>query len=63
MRILADLRIPIAFGLKSGHVSSERSRCPSACSAKLSAGADEGVALSCEAAVQGSWRWYATGSE
>jgi len=50
MRILADLRIPIAFGLKSGHVSSGSITLPFGVQAKLSVG--KTVALSYEAAVQ-----------
>lgn len=50
MRILADLKIPIAFGLKSGHVSNNAMTLPFGVRAKLSAGIT--VTLSCEAAVQ-----------
>ena len=31
IRIVGDLGVPVAFGVKSGHVSSETSRCRSAC--------------------------------
>ncbi|HKD83768.1 MAG TPA: LD-carboxypeptidase [Terriglobales bacterium] len=49
MRILADLRIPIAFGLKSGHVSSGSMTLPFGIPAKLSVG--EIVSLSYGPAV------------
>jgi muramoyltetrapeptide carboxypeptidase len=49
MRILAELRIPIAFGLKSGHVSSGSITLPFGVRAKLSVG--KTVALRCERAV------------
>jgi muramoyltetrapeptide carboxypeptidase len=50
VRIVNDLRIPIALGLKSGHVSSDALTLPFGVHAKLEVG--EGVTLSCEAAVQ-----------
>lgn len=50
VRILGDLRVPIAFGLKSGHVSSGALTLPFGVQAKLTVG--EAVSLSCEAAVQ-----------
>jgi muramoyltetrapeptide carboxypeptidase len=49
MRILADLRIPVAFGLKSGHVSSGSITLPFGVRAKLSVG--ETVSFSYEPAV------------
>lgn len=49
MRILADLRVPIAFGLKSGHVSSGSITLPFGVQAKLTVG--NTVALSYEAAA------------
>ncbi|MGA7458671.1 MAG: LD-carboxypeptidase [Candidatus Korobacteraceae bacterium] len=49
MRILAELRIPIAFGLKSGHVSSGSITLPFGVRAKLSVG--KTVTLHCERAV------------
>ena len=49
-RILADLRVPIAFGLKSGHVSSRSMTLPFGVHAKLKVG--DAVTLSYEAAVQ-----------
>jgi muramoyltetrapeptide carboxypeptidase len=52
MRVLADLKIPIAFGLKSGHVSSNAMTLPFGVRATLSAA--DIVTLSCEAAVQRS---------
>ncbi len=53
MRIVGDLDIPIAFGLKSGHVSSGALTLPFGVKAKLSADAD-GMELSYEPAVQRS---------
>jgi muramoyltetrapeptide carboxypeptidase len=50
MRILGDLRIPIAFGLKSGHVSSGSITLPLGVQAKLAIG--KTITLSYEAAVQ-----------
>lgn len=50
LRILGDLAIPIAFGLKSGHVTSGALTLPIGVRAKLSV-ADQ-VSLSCETAVQ-----------
>jgi muramoyltetrapeptide carboxypeptidase len=50
LRILSDLGIPIAFGLKSGHVSGGALTLPMGVRAKLSV--SEQVSLSCEAAVQ-----------
>ena len=49
MRILGDLRVPIAFGLKSGHVSSGSITLPFGVQAKLTVG--KTVALSYEAAT------------
>jgi muramoyltetrapeptide carboxypeptidase len=49
MRILGDLRVPIAFGLKSGHVSSRSITLPFGVQAKLTVG--KTVALSYEAAT------------
>ena len=49
MRILSDLHVPIAFGLKSGHVSSGALTLPLGVPAKLTVG--ETVVLSCESAV------------
>jgi muramoyltetrapeptide carboxypeptidase len=49
MRILGELQIPIAFGLKSGHVSSGSITLPFGVRAKLSVG--KTVALHCERAV------------
>lgn len=49
MRILRELRIPIAFGLKSGHVSSGSITLPFGVRAKLSVG--KTVALHCNRAV------------
>ena len=51
MRILADLQVPIAFGLRSGHVSSGSITLPFGVRAELSVG--KTVALRCEPAVQG----------
>src|SRR5208337_1504934 len=50
MRVLGDLRVPIAFGFKSGHVSSRNFTLPFGVQASLTVG--ESVALSYEAAVQ-----------
>lgn len=50
MRILGDQRVPIAFGLKSGHVSNGGLTLPFGVRARLSVGND--VTLRCEAAVQ-----------
>jgi|HubBroStandDraft_6_1064221.scaffolds.fasta_scaffold19666_2 muramoyltetrapeptide carboxypeptidase len=52
MRILAGLKIPIVFGMKSGHVSSNALTLPFGVHAILSAG--DAVTLTCEAAVQSS---------
>ncbi len=52
VRILGDLRVPIAFGLKSGHVSSGALTLPFGVRAKLNV--SDAVQLSCEAAVQKS---------
>ena len=49
-RILGDLGIPIAFGLKSGHVSSQSFTLPFGVSAALTVGNE--VVLNVEAAVQ-----------
>jgi muramoyltetrapeptide carboxypeptidase len=49
-RILADLRVPIAFGLKSGHVSSRSMTLPFGVNAKLRVA--DTVTLIYEAAVQ-----------
>ncbi len=49
MRILADVHVPIAFGLKSGHVSSGSITLPFGVRAKLTVG--KTVALSYEAAT------------
>ena len=49
-RVLGDLRVPIAFGFKSGHVSSRNFTLPFGVQASLTVG--ESVALSYEAAVQ-----------
>ena len=49
MRILGDLRVPIAFGLKSGHVSSGSITLPFGVQAKLTVG--KTVGLSYEAAT------------
>jgi muramoyltetrapeptide carboxypeptidase len=51
MRILADLQVPIAFGLKSGHVSSGSITLPFGVQAELTVG--QAVGLRCEPAVQG----------
>jgi len=50
MRILAGLRIPVAFGLKSGHVSGGSITLPFGVRAKLSVG--KTVTLAYEAAVR-----------
>jgi muramoyltetrapeptide carboxypeptidase len=50
MRVLSDLRVPIAFGLKSGHVSSRNFTLPFGVRAKLTV--DDGVALEYEPAGQ-----------
>ena len=50
LRIVGDLGIPVAFGLKSGHVSGGALTLPIGVRAKLSVG--ETVSLSCGAAVQ-----------
>ena len=60
MRILGDLGIPIAFGLKSGHVSSGALTLPFGVRAKLSVA--DVVSLSCEAAVQNETTVGAPGS-
>ncbi len=52
LRILADVKVPIAFGLKSGHVSSNAMTLPFGVQATLSAG--DTVTLTCEAAAQSS---------
>lgn len=52
MRILGDLQVPIAFGLKSGHVSSGSLTLPFGVRAQLSVG--KTVALGYEAAVERS---------
>src|SRR5271166_2790111 len=49
-RVLGDLRVPIAFGLKSGHVSSGNFTLPFGVRAKLNVG--ESVTLSYEPAVR-----------
>ena len=54
MRVLGDLHIPIAFGLKSGHVSSGSITLPFGVPAKLTVG--KSVTLSHEAAVQNESR-------
>ncbi len=51
MRILAELQVPIAFGLKSGHVSSGSITLPFGVRAELTVG--ETVGLRYEPAVQG----------
>ncbi|MFZ0793438.1 MAG: LD-carboxypeptidase [Candidatus Korobacteraceae bacterium] len=51
MRILGDLQVPIAFGLKSGHVSSGSITLPFGVRAELSVG--KTVVLKYEPAVQG----------
>jgi muramoyltetrapeptide carboxypeptidase len=50
MRILADLHVPIAFGLKSGHVSSRNITLPFGVPARLTVGST--VKLSYDGAVQ-----------
>ena len=50
MRVLGDLRVPIAFGLKSGHVSNRNFTLPFGIRAKLSVG--ESVTLSYKPAVR-----------
>jgi muramoyltetrapeptide carboxypeptidase len=50
IRILGDLGIPIAFGLKSGHVSSQSFTLPFGVSATLNVGSE--VVLNVDAAVQ-----------
>jgi len=50
MRILSELRVPIAFGLKSGHVSGGSITLPFGVRARLSVGSV--VTLSYEAAVE-----------
>src|SRR5271157_324532 len=50
MRVLTDLRVPIAFGLKSGHVSSRNFTLPFGGRAKLEV--EKGVALEYELAVR-----------
>jgi len=52
MRILADLQVPIAFGLKSGHVSSGSITLPFGVRAQLTV--RQAVGLRCEPAVQGA---------
>lgn len=49
-RILGDLQVPVAFGLKSGHVSSAALTLPFGVQAKLTV--RDGVTLTCEAAVE-----------
>jgi muramoyltetrapeptide carboxypeptidase len=51
-RVLGELNIPIAFGLKSGHVSSEARTLPFGVLARLGVGSR--IQLSYKAAVQGS---------
>jgi muramoyltetrapeptide carboxypeptidase len=48
-RILAELRVPVAYGLRSGHVTKKNRTLPFGVQAKLEVGKD--VKLSCEAAV------------
>src|SRR5271166_382060 len=50
MRVLGDLRVPIAFGLKSGHVSSRNFTLPFGVRAKLKV--DKSVVLEFEPAVR-----------
>src|SRR5271166_6602731 len=50
MRVLGDLRVPIAFGLKSGHVSNENFTLPFGVRAKLKV--DNAVVLEYEPAVR-----------
>ena len=50
LRILGDLAIPIAFGLKSGHVSGGALTLPLGVRAELAV--DDSVSLTCEAAVR-----------
>jgi len=50
MRVLGDLRVPIAFGLKSGHVSSKNFTLPFGVRAKLKV--DNAVVLEYEPAVR-----------
>jgi muramoyltetrapeptide carboxypeptidase len=50
MRVLGDLHVPIAFGLKSGHVSSRNFTLPFGVPASLNAG--DSVMLSYESAVR-----------
>ncbi|MGO9519742.1 MAG: S66 peptidase family protein [Candidatus Korobacteraceae bacterium] len=50
MRVLGDLRVPIAFGLKSGHVSNRNFTLPFGVRAKLDVG--ESVTLSYKPAVR-----------
>jgi len=50
MRVLTDLRVPIAFGLKSGHVSSRNFTLPFGVRAKLKV--DKSVVLEFEPAVR-----------
>jgi muramoyltetrapeptide carboxypeptidase len=52
MRIVADLRVPIVFGVKSGHVSSNALTLPFGVQTRLVA--RDGVTLSYDAAVQKS---------
>jgi muramoyltetrapeptide carboxypeptidase len=49
MRVLGDLRIPVAFGLKSGHVSSRNFTLPFGVHATLAV--DKSVRLECDAAA------------
>ena len=50
MRVLGDLHVPIAFGLKSGHVSSQNFTLPFGVRAKLKV--DEPSTLEYEPAVR-----------
>ena len=50
VRILGEFKVPIAFGLKSGHVSGKSFTLPFGVSATLSVG--QSVAMKIEAAVQ-----------
>ena len=54
MRVLGDSRVPIAFGLKSGHVSGRNFTLPFGVEAKL--GVDKSVTLSYEPAVRKAGR-------
>jgi len=46
LRVLGDLGIPIAYGLKSGHVSRRNFTLPFGVTAKLAAGANVSLSLS-----------------